>query len=364
MEPRELVDRIYEAAFLPDSWPAVLQQIGETAGSVSGSVLVFEEFRPIRYQATPLIQPWTQAFCSEFWKTSNRLPYIRKRPYAGFAILNEYFSLDFLDTDPSHLYRLSNGLDSELAAAIPMPTGEIVVFSFDRLRREGLHGETDKARLNELYRHLAMAGLMAARLGLERAVTTASTLQLIGLPAAVLSASGRVMATNGLFEELGRFFLPVAFGRLAIANAGANRLFQQAIETMAGSEEPRVRSIPIPEMDEHRACVLHVVPLRHNALDLFPGGAIVLAISVPRKSMLVPSADILSGLFDLTPAETRFAMALAAGRSPKAAAREVGVTENSGRTYLARIFAKTGTHRQSELISLLQTAHPFRERMQ
>lgn len=80
--------------------------------------------------------------------------------------------------------------------------------------------------------------------------------------------------------------------------------------------------------------------------------------------MLVPSADILSGLFDLTPAETRFAMALAAGRSPKAAAREVGVTENSGRTYLARIFAKTGTHRQSELISLLQTAHPFRERMQ
>jgi DNA-binding CsgD family transcriptional regulator len=241
-----------------------------------------------------------------------------------------------------------------------MPTGEMVVFSFDRLGRDGPHGSTHVAALNRFHPHLARAGLVAARLGLERAVATTSALQMIGLPVAMLSASGRVMATNALFEQLLSHFLPVAFGRLAIANAGANRLFQQAIEAAAEQAEPAVRSIPIAETDEHGACVVHLVPLRRNALDLFPGGAIVLAVSVPRKSALVPSADVLTGLFDLTPAETRFAMALAAGRSPRAAARDIGVTESTGRTYLSRIFAKTGTHRQTELINLLQAAHPFR----
>lgn len=360
MERKELVDRIYEAAFLPESWPDVLRQVGEAARSVSGTLLVFEESRPIRHRATPLIAPWTEVFCSEQWKVSNRLPFIRRKPIVGFAILNRYFGPEMMESDPSHLHRLSLGLDSEIGTAISMPTGEMVVFSFDKPSGDGTHDGADVAALDELHPHLARAGLIAARLGLERAIATTSTLQMIGLPAAVLSASGRVIAINDLFEELLGLFLPVAFGRLAIASAGANRLFQQAIEAAADLVEPKVRSVPISETEEHPACVLHIVPLRHNALDLFPGGAMVLAISVPRKSSLVPSADVLTGLFDLTPAETKFAMALAAGRSPKMAARAVGVTESSGRTYLARIFAKTGTHRQTELLSLLQTAHPFR----
>lgn len=361
MEPTELIDKVYEAAFLPDSWSQVLQQIGDVTESVSGTLLVFEDFRPIRFRATPLIQPWTEMFCHELWRSSNRLPYVRKNPYTGFTVLNRYFSEEFLKQDPSHLHRVSLGLDSEIATAISMPTGEMVVYSFDKLRRDGSHGEVDIAALNRLHPHLARAGLIAARLGVERAVTTTVTLQMIGLPAAVLTASGRMIATNPLFEELFDIFLPVAFGRLAIANIGANKLFQQAIEAAADQVEPKVRSVPIAETENHDGCVVHLVPLRYNALDLFPGGAIVIAISIPRKTTLVPSADILTGLFDLTPAETRFAVALAADRSLREAAQKVGITESSGRTYLARIFAKTGTHRQSELINLLQTTQPFRE---
>ena len=86
----------------------------------------------------------------------------------------------------------------------------------------------------------------------------------------------------------------------------------------------------------------------------------VVAITMPERQARAPSAEVLRGLFDLTPAETRFATALAAGSSPKEAAKQLGITESSGRTYLSRIFAKTGTHRQSELMSLLQTAQPFR----
>lgn len=359
MEWKALVDKVYEAAFLPDSWPDVLQRVGDTAKSASGTLLVFEENRPIRHRATPLIRPWTEVFCSHQWKVSNRLPFIRKKPMVGFAVLNQYFGSDMMQRDPSHLHRVSLGLKSEIGTAIPMPSGEMVVFSFDKLAGRGPHDEADIGMLNRLHPHLARAGLIAARLGLERAMSTTSALQMIGLPAAVMTASGRVIATNDLFELLSDQFLPVAFGRLAIAMAGPNRLFQQAIEAAADQMEPRVRSVPVSGIEGHPACVLHILPVRNNAHDLFPGGAIVLAITVPRKSSFVPSADILTGVFDLTPAETRFATALALGRSPKEAARDIGVTESSGRTYLARIFAKTGTHRQTELMALLRTAHPF-----
>ena len=46
-------------------------------------------------------------------------------------------------------------------------------------------------------------------------------------------------------------------------------------------------------------------------------------------------------------------------RSLKDASENVGITESSGRTYLARIFAKTGTHRQAELVALLSDSASF-----
>lgn len=356
--PDDLIDRIYEAAFRPECWTNALERIGARANSVSGLVVVFDEIKPVQYLGTPVIHDIIRAFCEVHWRDSRRASHTLKYPFMGFVVLKDYFPPDLLDTDPCRANRLSAGLDSEASAAIPMPTGEMVVYSFDKWGRDGVHDRREIATLNAFYPHLARAGLMAARLGLERAAATTATLQMIGLPAAVLTRSGRVLSTNGLFDGLTSLFMPVAFGRLAIANISANRLFQQAVETTAGAE-PAVRSIPIPETHEHRACIVHLVPLRRSAHDVFPGGDLIVAVSALKRSTLVPSPAVLTGLFDLTPAEAKLASALAAGRSIKEASQAVGVTESSGRTYLARIFGKTGTHRQAELVALLAASHPF-----
>ena len=85
----------------------------------------------------------------------------------------------------------------------------------------------------------------------------------------------------------------------------------------------------------------------------------IVAVSALKKTALVPSPAILTGLFDLTPAEAKFAAALVSGRSVRDTSHALGITEAGGRTYLGRIFTKTGTHRQAELVSLLAAAHPF-----
>ncbi|GLS37728.1 hypothetical protein GCM10010869_33220 [Mesorhizobium tianshanense] len=59
------------------------------------------------------------------------------------------------------------------------------------------------------------------------------------------------------------------------------------------------------------------------------------------------------------PAEARLATELASGRSVQEAAIEIGVAVKSARTYLERIFRKTGNGRQSQLEALLRSARTF-----
>lgn len=68
---------------------------------------------------------------------------------------------------------------------------------------------------------------------------------------------------------------------------------------------------------------------------------------------------VLSGLFDLTPAEAKLARYLASGASAEAAAEALGLSIQTIRTYLKRIMAKTGTRRQAKLAVLLSGLKGF-----
>lgn len=62
---------------------------------------------------------------------------------------------------------------------------------------------------------------MAARRRLLQARATASALQAIGLPAAVLSRGGRLRASNELLDTMTDVFLSTVFGGMAIADPAA-----------------------------------------------------------------------------------------------------------------------------------------------
>ncbi|MEJ2406865.1 MAG: DNA-binding response regulator [Candidatus Thiodiazotropha sp.] len=66
-----------------------------------------------------------------------------------------------------------------------------------------------------------------------------------------------------------------------------------------------------------------------------------------------PSQDTLRRRYDLTYSEALLAHKLVLGKSLEVASIEMGITLSSSRTYLKRIFSKTGTNRQAELVSQL-----------
>jgi DNA-binding CsgD family transcriptional regulator len=64
----------------------------------------------------------------------------------------------------------------------------------------------------------------------------------------------------------------------------------------------------------------------------------------------------LSDLFGLAPREALLAVSLSRGRSIREAANDLGLTEHTAREYTKRIYAKTGTRGQADLVRLILTS--------
>jgi DNA-binding CsgD family transcriptional regulator len=71
------------------------------------------------------------------------------------------------------------------------------------------------------------------------------------------------------------------------------------------------------------------------------------------------SLDQFAKVFAFTPAEARLAAALASGMSLREAAADLGLKYGTVRSYLERIFRKTETRQQSQLVALLRSAQPL-----
>lgn len=292
-------------------------------------------------------------------RSSEALAYCMAVPCLSFLHEADFFPAEVLARDSSLRRGMLEplGLAGQVGTIIPMPTGEVVTFTFERWQDKDRPSHDELALLDSFRPHLARASLLSVRLGLEQARSTVSALETIGLPGAVLSRTGRVLAANGLLDELNEMFLPAAHGRLILAQAPANQLFQEALAAVNLTAEPVVRSIPVPARDEDgQALVLHILPVRRAAHDIFSGADILVVASIINASALVPAPTILTGLFDLSPAEAHLASALASGLTLQEAAAQRGITIKTGRGYLERIFAKTGTRQQSELVALLKSA--------
>jgi DNA-binding CsgD family transcriptional regulator len=81
-----------------------------------------------------------------------------------------------------------------------------------------------------------------------------------------------------------------------------------------------------------------------------------LFVTDPDRNACSPIAW-LQQRFGLTAAEAVFAGEVVAGAGIQAAADRLQISRSTGRTHLGRIFEKTGTHRQAELVRLILQRH-------
>lgn len=87
--------------------------------------------------------------------------------------------------------------------------------------------------------------------------------------------------------------------------------------------------------------------------DKFLRGAQELTEPVPAARDRSRSVEALAACYQLSPRETDVVSMLAGGNGVPAVAEKLGVSENTVKTYVRRIFAKTAVHARQELIDLL-----------
>jgi DNA-binding CsgD family transcriptional regulator len=354
----DIVDRIYEASVIPDLWVDVLDRISAIADCDGGILIAADPSKNVRAVSSECLSPMLRAFIEEGWMHQNiRAARLAPLNYSGFVVDLDIVTPEEAETDPLYvncLRKFGGGVGT--GTVIPAPTGDVIIFNIERSYRKGFVDRRVLRELDALRPHLARSALLSVRLGLERARAMTEALGRIELPAAVLTADGRVLATNALLDGMQTRFVFGAGGRLLISHRPANELFQAALGK-SGPGDPGLQtySIPIPALDDVEPSVAHLVPLRRQARDIFNGAAYLLVVTTITTPS-APPTHILHGLFDLSPAEAKVAQSLFEGQTVEEIAIANSLSRETIRKQLKAVLTKTGTNRQSELVGLLSGA--------
>lgn len=355
MDERFLED-LYEAAVIPELWPEVLRRFQELT-SGAGAVLVTVAGGQARWVSSSAAFDEIVTTHFERFPGNERTARLIGRNHAGFLRDIDIFTSEEMAAEPVYAdFLIPRGLGVGVATAITSPSGESFILHAERERREGPLDAELIARLDLMRPHLARAMLLSARLDFERARGATQALEAMGLPAAVLDRSGRALSINALLAEMIPDVAQDRTARLTLTNAAADALLATALATMARAPAgATVRSIPIARQGERPPLIVHLSPVRGAGQDVLARASTVVVVT-PVVLGDAPSAPVVQGLFDLTPAEAKLAALIAAGSRPRDAAATLGVTEETARTTLKRVMAKTGLHRQAELVGLLRGA--------
>lgn len=354
-----LLDALYEAAVVSELWPAALGRIGEIAATPFVGLLAFDADRHLRFTSTPEYAPGLASFSAVSHRYENPRPRraLASR-HAGFLIDLDLFTAAELENDPVFRdFVVPNGWISTAGTVIPVPTSDLLVFDLARKASAGPFERTTMRQLDAYRPHLARAALLAHRFGLQTARNATDAMRTLGLPACALSDTGRVVAANGLFDVLSPRIRIGAFDRVSFEARRANDLLEQAIAALSSDETHAARSVPIAAVDAEPALIVHLLPVRLGAHDIFVRGATILVVTAVRAPE-APLTELLHGLFDLTPAESRVARALASGLSIDEISVRSAASRETVRTQLKGVMSKTATHRQVDLVRLLAGARP------
>ena len=98
--------------------------------------------------------------------------------------------------------------------------------------------------------------------------------------------------------------------------------------------------------------ILTLEPLGHSVTDSAAQPRNV-AVAFTRPFQQATAARRLCNFYHMTPTEARLAVLIVGGRTLAEAAGELHITKNTARTHMKRIYAKTVTHRQADLVRLL-----------
>ncbi|MFC7290716.1 DNA-binding response regulator [Hirschia litorea] len=183
-----------------------------------------------------------------------------------------------------------------------------------------------------------------------------AALNMITAAVVVVSEECRVLYANPAGRKLLENKIGLVVGIDGICRA-SNCSDSQALHDMIAQasidEDDRVRWLSLK--DQCADTELNFVAIPQGSRN-FPGGRTVVLLSRSEETVSSLAPEVLQSMFGLTPAEAAITFTITQGGNLDEAARRSGITVSSARTYLKRIFGKTGASRQAELMKIVLTS--------
>ena len=270
-------------------------------------------------------------------------------PPSEFA--NSFFNREWLEPQ---------GFVDLLQASLEKSPTDFVRLFFLRKREGGMVDGLMRERLRLIVPHIRRAvlvGQMVDRAAAE-AATFGNALDGIGAGLFFVDAGGRIVHANTSGQDM------LAQGVLARGSSGKLASYDtssvQGLDEIFGiaesgdADEPRGGAVPLTARDgEHY--VAHVLPLTTGSRrQAGASSEAIAAVFVKKAALNMPSPlDIIAKFYKLTPTELRVLFAIVQVGGVPDVAQSMGISPSTVKTHLRRLFAKTGTDRQADLVKLV-----------
>lgn len=357
----QAIDDIYAAALDPTRWFMTTARLATYLGAPSGIAILVGGSGA----TADVVGHTANADAAARQAYAER--YFRLDPWAGAYLPARGAFIGDEAVDPRQLaesefyqdHTRHYGIFHCLGAAVPVSRSNTLVLAVHRPITASAFEAADRMRLNRLLPHLERAGQMQEALAIAdlHRRSAHEALNRLALAVILLAGDGRIVFANAAADGLLRTGegLMALRGRLAARDPTAASALQHAIATaaaIAGGRGAEPGAIVQVRRPDRRPLSALVVPLAASRpLRLFADAAVVVFITDPDRQRRLPLAT-LAKLYRLTPAEARLMQALVAGERIEDYAEGCGISITTTKTQLSRLFDKTDTSRQSDLISL------------
>lgn len=349
----KVADSFAAAAVDPSRWKEALEAAAQTTGS-RGAIMVPVRGRQPGIVLTDSMEPTGDAYVREGWvhrdERYRSMPAFSRR---GVSTEFDYISADEIARHPYYQEFLARfGL--RWFAGIKVGSGEDVwCLSLQRSIVQGPFAPAEVEELALLAKHLEGVGELARAFGFARAEGALQAFEISGSAVAMLDRCGEVFRINSTAERLLGQDLQIVRRRLVSFDRDATATFDRALHTLIWSADSLAMRSPVVLPRKRGRPILAYLsrPAGIIADGFGLCQAVVVLIDLEARPTAVQS-DLIEA-FRLTPAEARLAMQVATGDSIELIAERLGIAYETARNVLKRIFQKTETHRQTQLIALL-----------
>ena len=355
-----IIDRIHGAAHDPTQWSGVVADLAELCGAHTGIIYEFDRVRGMpTVMGTLQIDPSRAQLYEQHYYTVDPWNRHAMSSQIGRVTLTHEFmrDADFLRSEFYQDYLRQSDIFYALGTTVERTPDHMAVFGVQRGHRKGPFSKEAANMVELIAPHLRQAYLTrrTLRTVTQMCATLTETLHLVASPVLIVDGGGRLQFANRAAETLLNAGDGLRLNRGTVTPSSRDQvaLFSDALANLArglnGVRAP-AHDLAIQRPASDRPLLLRFAMLPRD------GDEPRIAIFVDLATGIARSIDRLQRALRLTKAEARLLEGLVAGESLADLSERHRVSINTLRVHLSRLFQKTGTHRQAELVRFALTA--------